>query len=128
MTVTLGLGDWNEAKVISFLLLMIGLGIAAFGVLIAVTLFRRTLRGELDVTHWFTDPTGKFSQSKTFTCVVKFVLLYVIIKDAADGQADPYVLGTCASLVLGHELWKRGQNIRITRDQLELSGKGTSSE
>lgn len=107
----------SDAKLIEMLMLVTAIGLLSIGAVVATKIMIALFSGKIDALDLIS-AGGKLSEEKIFTIVGKVACVFVMIKDASDGQPTLDLQLAMAALIFAHELLKRWQSIGLEKTRV----------
>ena len=106
----------NARLIAEWLMLSVALGCAVVLVALAVQTLIAILRNRLSLLDLITH-NNRLNEERIFTVAGKITCLFIMVKDASDGQPSIELQGLMAGIVFAHELLKRWQGLIAERDR-----------
>jgi hypothetical protein len=95
------------AKIIEWLIVSSSVAMLLIVISFGSQIVRGALRGRIDALDLVIGKNGRISDEKIWTHAAKAVVLFAMLKDAADGNPDVVLQGTLFVAVAAHEVFIR---------------------
>lgn len=109
--------------VVQWMVVAVAMALLLIMVLVMAQFVRALLTGELNALDLMKDPDGRWSEAKLWTHVGKGMAVYVMIKDAADGQPTLELQAMLLTILVAHEFFKK-----LLTMKLGMGGNGAAGQ